>query len=92
MPRYQQVRGHLAKGLLLVYKDLQGESGVQIRVVDPASFELPVLIVLDQMMIRIARKGQGIEHQRIHSRKLQESHAGIHGLQMGQIEGDQVVA
>ena len=67
----KQVRWHLAKGLLLVDKDLHGESGVQIRVVDAASFELSVLVVLDQVVIRVAREGQGIEHQRIHSRKLQ---------------------
>ena len=48
--------------------------------------------MLDQVVIGVARKGQGIEPERIHRRQPQQSETGIGGLQMGQVEIDDIVA
>ena len=61
MPGGQQVGIRLPQRFLLVAENVQGEAGVQLRVVDASAFELSVLIVLDQMMIGVARESQGIE-------------------------------
>ena len=44
------------------------------------------------MVIGIARKGEGVEPQRIHRRQLQQPETRLCCFQMGQIEIDQVVA
>ena len=48
--------------------------------------------MLDEVVIRVAGEGQGIEPERIHRRQMQEPQPGIRGLQMGQVESDQIVA
>ena len=95
VPGRQQVRSLVAQRLqrlLLVAEDLQREPGVQLRVVHPPALELPVLVMLDQAVIGVAGKGEGVEPQRIHRRKPQEPEIGVRRGQMRQVEGDQVVA
>ena len=52
----------------------------------------PVLVVLDQVMIGIAGKGEGAEPQRIQRREFQQPQVRLRRGQMGQVEGNQVVA
>ena len=92
MPGSQQVGRRIAQSLLLVVEDLERKPSVQLRVVDAAAFELTVLIVLDQVVVGVSGEGERVQSERIHRRQLQEPQPGINGLQMGQVEGDQVVA
>ena len=64
VPGRQQVGGlvaQLLQLLLLIAEDLQREPGVQLRVVHPPALELPVLVMLDEVVIGIAGKGEGVE-------------------------------
>ena len=92
MPGRQQVRGCGAEGPLLVFKHLQRQPCIQLRVVDPPSLQLPVLVVLHQVVIRILRKGQRVEPERVHRRQLQQTQLRTSRLQVRQVEADQVVA
>ena len=78
--------------LELIAKDLQGKSCIELGVVDPPPAELSVVVVLYQMVVRVSREGEGIEHEGIDRRQPQQSQAGVGGPKVGQIEGDQVVA
>ena len=94
MPGEQQVwRGVIERleGVVLIAKDLQGQPGVQFRIVQPPAFELSVLVVLDQVMIRIAGKSQGVETQGIHRRQSEQAQIGFGRGKMRDIEGEQVV-
>ena len=76
----------------LVVEELDSESGVELRIVQAPAFEPAVLIVIDQVVIGIAGKRQGVQPQRIHRRDAQELQIGLRGGQMGKIEENQVVA
>ena len=78
--------------LLLVPEHPQGELRVKFRVVAAVALELPVLVVLDEMVIRVARERQRIEPQRVHRRHLQQPQSRARGLQMGDVELDEIVA
>ena len=73
-------------------EDFQREPGIEFRVVQSPSFKLSVLVVFDEVVIRIARKGEGVQLQRIHRRQPQQPEVRFRCSQMGQIESDQVVA
>ena len=92
VPGNHQVRGRLEQLLLLVCEHPQGENRVEFRVVPAIAFELPVLVVLDEMVIRVARERQRVEPQRVHRRHLQQPQPGARGLQMGEVELDEIVA
>ena len=92
MPGTQQVGRRFAQRLPLFAKHLQGEACIQFRIVDPPSFELRILIVLDQVMVGVAGKGQRVQPQGIHPRQPQQAEIGVCGLQVGNVETDQVVA
>ena len=66
MPGGQEVGRCLLQGLELIVEDLQGEPGIQFRVVDAPALELSVLIVLHQVVIRVAGESQGVESERIY--------------------------
>jgi len=53
---------------------------------------LPVLVVLDEVMIRIARKSQWVQAQSIDGGFFQQPQIGLDGAQLRQIESDQVMA
>ena len=78
--------------MMLVTEDLQREAGVQFRVVHPSALEPAVLVVLDQVVIGVAGKGQRTEAQRIHRRQPHEPQVGVCCREMRKVEGDQVVA
>ena len=92
MPGNHQVRGRLEQLLLLVPEHPQGENSVEFRVVPALAFELRVLVVLHEMVIRVERERQRVDPQRVHRRHLQQPQSGARGLQMGEVELDEVVA
>jgi hypothetical protein len=92
VPSGQQVRRQRAQSALLVVEDLQREPGIQFRIVFAFAYELAVLVMLDEMVIWVAGKSQWIEPECIYRGQLQQPQPGIRGLQMGQIEFDQIVA
>ena len=71
VPGCQQVWGRFEQFFLLVRECLQGEPRVQFRIVQAPALELSVLIVLDQMVIRVAREGERVEPQRVYGRQSQ---------------------
>ena len=79
------------KALCWLSKHLQRKPGVQLGIVPAAPYQRSVLVMLDQMVIRIAGEGQRIEPQGIHRKQIQQPQAGIGRPQMGQVESDQVV-
>ena len=91
MPGGQQVGIRPGQRLLLVLKQLEGQLGVQQRVVDPAPDQPAVLVVLDQVVIGVAGEGQGVEPEGVHRRQFQEVEARVKRCQAGQVEGDDVV-
>ena len=48
--------------------------------------------MLDEVVIGIAGKGEGAEHQGVHRRELQQPQIGLRRRKVGQVERDQVVA
>ena len=92
VPSDQQLRRRFAQRLALVGQKLQRQAGVQFRVIHPPAPELPVLIMLDQAVVGIARKGQRTEPQSVDGRQPQEPKIGLGRLQVRQIEIDEVVA
>ena len=91
MPGREQIRLSPFQGSPLVAENLQRKSGIQFRIVDASSLEPAVLIVLDEVVIGMARKGEWAEAQRIHRRQPQQTQIRLRGRQVGQVEGDQVV-
>ena len=71
---------------------MQGQPGVELRVVQLAALELPVLVMLDQAVVGVARKGQRIQAERVHHRQLQQLQVGTGCRQVRPVEGDEVVA
>jgi len=80
-----------AQGVLLAPKNLQGQTGVQFWIVQLPALELAVLIVFDEMMVRIAGKSQWIEQQSIHHRQFEQAQIGFGRRQVRRVEGDQIV-
>ena len=48
--------------------------------------------MFDEVVIGIAGKGERAEHQGVHRRELQQPQVGFGRREVGQVEGDQVVA
>ena len=92
VPGDHQVWGSLEELFLLVPEHPQGKLGVELRVVAAISLELPVLVVLDEVVVRVAGKCQRVEPQGVHRRHLQQPQPGARGPQMGEVELDEVVA
>ena len=78
--------------MLLVIEHLQRQTGVQIRIVTLGAFERRVLVVLDEMVVRVGRERQRIQPQRVHHRHPQQPQPGSGSLQMGKVELDDVVS
>ena len=92
VPGGQQVAVRPGQRLLLVLKQLEGQLGVQQRVVDPAPDQAAVLVVLDQVVVWVVGEGQGVEPEGVHRRQFQEVEARVQRGQVGQVEGDDVVS
>ena len=56
---------HIAKRPQLIVQELDGLPGVQFGIVDASAPELSVLVMLDQVVIGVAREGQWIQAERV---------------------------
>ncbi|TLD45438.1 MAG: hypothetical protein FAZ92_02292 [Accumulibacter sp.] len=95
MPGEHQV-GFLALPLLqrehLIAEQIEGQLCIEQRVVQLCTPEPAVLVVLDEVVIRVARKGQRIQPQRIDDRQFEESQSRRDRGEMRAVEGEQIVA
>ena len=60
MPCFKQATRHIAQRGLLIVENFQRKPSVEFRVVQSPAFELSILIVLDEAVIGIAGKGEGL--------------------------------
>ena len=77
---------------MLIAKHIKSQAGVQLRVVQPPALELAILIVLYQVVIGVARKGQRIEPQGIHHGQPEQAQIRLGRSQMRCVERHQVMA
>ena len=94
VPRQHQIRLAVVQALkllVLIGEQRQRELGVAHRVVAPVGVQAPVLVMLDEVVIRVARKGQRIELQRVHHGQRQQRQARVGGGQVRAVEGGDVV-
>ena len=75
----------------LVVEDLQHQPGVQLRVVQASLDQGTVLVVLDQVVVGVAGEGEGVQPEGVHRGQIEQPQVGIGGLQVGQVEVDQIV-
>src|SRR5262249_41874206 len=92
MPGGQKVRFCLRERSLLVGQHLQREPRIQFRIIPSSPLKLTVLVVLDEMVVRIPRERQRIEVQRVDTRKLKQTELGFRRLEVRYIEANQIVA
>lgn len=64
-----------AKGFVLILKHAEHELRVELRIVELRALPPAVLIVLDEVMVRVAGGGQRIQSERVHEWKLADSQA-----------------
>ena len=57
-----------------------------------ASLQAAVLVVLHEVMVRIPRKGQRVEPERVDDRFLEQTQVWIGRFQVAGVEGDEVVS
>jgi hypothetical protein len=70
VPGKQQIGGsllHLLQASLLVAKHLQGQFGIEQRIILAVAQQLPVLVVLDEMVVGFFGKASRVEAQGIDS-------------------------
>jgi hypothetical protein len=79
------------EGRDLIGKHLQRQPRVLFGVIHMPDLQPTVLIMLDQMVIGIARKGQGVQPKRIDRRRPQPRQPRPVGHQMRQIVPEDVV-
>lgn len=75
-------RAHRVESGELVLENREHQSGVQFGIALSAGLQPPVLVVLDEVVIRIAGKGQGIKPERVYGRIVQSHEAGPGGRQV----------
>ena len=85
-------RMRIAKFFALISKDLECELRIEKWIVALHALQLTVLVVLYQVVIRIAWKRQRVQAQRVDNRKLQEAKVWVRGGEVRQIERNDVVA
>ena len=83
VPRKQQIRRRPTQRTALIRQEFKREPCVQLRIVHPCALELPILIVLDQVVVGVARKGQRVQPKGVYSGSLQQAERGICGTQVG---------
>ena len=84
--------GTVDRAFKLVPEYFNSEPRVQLRVVEPTPFHLAVLVVLDQVMIGIAGKGERVEPQRIYSGQFEKFQFRCGGPKVREVELDQIVS
>ena len=69
----------------------QRQARIELGIIERTALQPSILIVLDQVVIRIARKSQRIKTQRIDCRQLQQAKGRCSGSEVRQIKVDQVM-
>ena len=82
----------LLQSLTLILEESESELSIQLRVVELRSLEAAVVVVLDEVVIWIARKAERIKAKRIHPWQLEKTQVWIGSCEVHGVEVDQVVA
>jgi len=77
---------------MLVSENLQSEPSIKLRIIKPSPLKLPILIVLNQVVIRIPWESQWVESQRIDCGQLEQTHIRLGRRQVRQVERHQIVS
>ena len=88
----QHLRGHFQELLGLVGEGLEGQFGVQERVVPLGPYQAGVFVVLHQPVVGPLGIGQGIQPEGVYCRQVQKLQAGAGCPQVGYVKLDDVVA
>ena len=91
VPGGQEFRRSFQQGPALILEGLQSLAGVEFRIVHLSALEPAVLVVLDEVVIRITGKGQWTQQQRVDGRQVQQAEVGPGGPQVRQVESDEIV-
>ena len=94
MPGQHQIRVcllTLPQGRALIAKQIQRQPRVLFGVVHAVPLQRTVLVVLDQVVIGIARECQRVQAQRVYGRQVQQAQVRLCGGEMRKVVGDQVV-
>ena len=75
----------------MISKDGEGQFGVFQRIVAVPAAEWPILIMLDQMVIRVARESERVEPEGVDGGQLQQRKTGTLRSQVGQVKANEVV-
>ena len=92
VPRRQEIGLGFLECAALVPEDLQRQSRVQLRIVQLPAPQRAVLVVLYEVVIGVAGKGERAEAEGVHRRQFEQPQIGLLRPQVGQVESDQVVA
>ena len=92
MPGKQQIGGSPGERLALIREQRKRQSGIVFRIVAPLADQVAILVVLDQSMVGVLRKGKRTQHERIERRQAQQPETRRRSAQVLQVEVDQVVA
>ena len=92
VPCRKKIRRRSTQRLDLIVEDFQGEARIEQGIVGLPANKSAVLVVLDQVMVRIAGKRERTQAQGVHSWQLQQTEVGLRGCEVWEVEGDQVVA
>ena len=95
VPGQQQVRVcflTVPQGCALIPKEVQRQPRVLFWVPHPVALQRAVLVVLDEVVVGIARKRQRVQAQRVDGGQAQQAQIRLRSSQMRQVVGDQVVA
>ena len=90
--RIRRLLSQPGEGRDLIGQHLQRQPRILFGVIHMPDLQPPVLIVLDQMVVRIARKGQGVQPQRINRGCAQRRKPRPVGHQMRQIVPQDIVS
>ena len=83
VPCEQQIRRRPMQCLALIRQEFKREPCVQLRIVHPCALELPILIVLDQVVVGVARKSQRVQPKGVYGGSLEQAERRVCGPQVG---------
>ena len=92
MPGQQQIGSSRTEGLALVREQRKRQLGIVDRIVPPLPDQVAILVVLDESVVGVLRKGERTQHERVERRKFQQPKMRHRRAQVRQVEVDQVVA
>ena len=75
----------------LISENFQCKPGVEFRITPFPSCESAILVVLDEVVVRITRESKGTEAQRIDDREFQQPQVWLFRLQVRQVKRNEVM-